>query len=150
MKKEMDEIKIYPALEFLVKRRTLFQRKFRFGFQDYVPMSSRSLKNWFEQIDLEIHPEYKRELEIRFPNEPTRECRENDGKLNSQERKSLLKLVAGMACEQYSFDPKKQRSGAISSIRDDLESVGVDMDSKTIRKWLLEAVKQVPEEYWEK
>jgi len=54
-----------------------------------------------------------------------------------------------MACEQYNFNPTLTRSSATSSIRDDIETVGLSMDNKTILKWLKEAAALIPNEYWE-
>lgn len=65
------------------------------------------------------------------------------------ERQTLLKLVSAMACEQYNYDPKNERSPATSAIRDDIESVGLSMDNKTILKWLKEASALVSDDYWE-
>jgi hypothetical protein len=43
--------------------------------------------------------------------------------LISQERDTLLKLVAAMSCEQYGYSPDAQRSAISSIIKDGLESV---------------------------
>jgi len=66
----------------------------------------------------------------------------------TQERDSLLKLVAAMACEQYSYNPLAERSPAVSNIRSDIEQIGASMDAKIIRKWLKEAATLVDPKYW--
>lgn len=60
-------------------------------------------------------------------------------------RASLLKMVLGMALEQYSYEPAIPRSNATSNISSDLDSNGVSLDPKTIRKILKEAVQN----HWE-
>jgi erythromycin esterase-like protein len=54
-------------------------------------------------------------------------------------RESLLKMILGMALEQYAYEPSAYRSGATSNISSDLDSQGLSLDLKTIRKILKEA-----------
>lgn len=90
------------------------------------------------------------ELERRFPKAKVKEKNEIEKGISPQERETLLKLIGAMACEQYGFDPEAIRNSATSSIGDDIETVGLTMDSNTIRKWLKEAMALVPKEYWDK
>ncbi|MEL6934335.1 MAG: hypothetical protein AAFO17_14800 [Pseudomonadota bacterium] len=66
----------------------------------------------------------------------------------NQERETLLKMIAAMACEQYGYDPNVERSESPSRIKDDIEQIGQSMDPKTIRKWLKEASAFVHKDYW--
>jgi len=65
----------------------------------------------------------------------------------TRERSSLLKLVIGMAVVGYKYDPERDRNEAIKDIADDLDSLGIGMDVKTIRKWLREGAEILPREY---
>ena len=67
--------------------------------------------------------------------------------LSTRERNSLLKLVIGMAVGGYAYDPKRERNEAIKDIANDLDSLGIGMDVKTIRKWLREGVEILPREH---
>ena len=139
------------TLGFLIKRFDLFGRKFPLArFHDKV-IAKAELLDWFEEISLEVHPNFLIALEShsKKPAVDT-EKTEKPASFTSQEKRTLLKLVAAMACEQYNFDPNVPRSDAASRIRDDLELIGADMDSKTIRKWLLEAMEFVDKDYWGK
>ena len=69
-----------------------------------------------------------------------------DKSLGARERESLLKLLIGMAIEQYGFDPIARRSSATANIASDLARHGVALDEDTVRKWLREAVDFLPRE----
>lgn len=101
---------------------------------------------WAKTVDFEFSPEW----EISIPKEasadvqtPTEELPFNkvdtEVKLSTLERTSLLKLIIGMAVEQYGYNPKVHRNSATANIKTDLESVGLSLDEDTIRKWLKEA-----------
>jgi hypothetical protein len=59
--------------------------------------------------------------------------------LHTRERQTLLKLVVGMAVEQYGYDPKANRNDATANIASDLALSGLTIDPDTVRKWLKEA-----------
>ncbi len=62
---------------------------------------------------------------------------------SNAERKSMLKLIIGMAMHSYKYDPTKERNSAtgtnINSIKAALEKNGIRIDDDTIRKYLTEA-----------
>ena len=64
--------------------------------------------------------------------------------LLTRERDTLLKLVIGMAVKKYKYDPEANRGPAIPEIVDDLNSVGITLDPKTVRKWLNEGADLLP------
>lgn len=64
--------------------------------------------------------------------------------VGTRERESLLRLVIGMACGGYGYDPAVKRSDKIPDIASDLERFGVSLDADTIRKWLREAAELLP------
>ena len=53
--------------------------------------------------------------------------------------RSLLKLIAALSIGGYGFDYRDKRSKQTSQIKDDLLRIGLELDDKTILKWLREA-----------
>lgn len=64
--------------------------------------------------------------------------------LNPKERDSLLRLVIGMAIEQYGYSPDSSRNAATKHIDTDLRATGVPLDRNTILKWLREGAELLP------
>jgi hypothetical protein len=66
---------------------------------------------------------------------------EEDAPLNTRERKSLLKIVLGMAVAKYRHDPiaERQQNDSAKKISDDISDIGCDVSDDTIRKYLSEA-----------
>lgn len=89
-------------------------------------------------------------LDIDFPNllstEKARMDKNISDNLNPKERESLLKLVIGMAVEQYNYDPHSLRNEATADIATDLATNGVPLDRDTILKWLREGAELLPRE----
>lgn len=150
MAKRVDQNRLYPALEYLAKRREQFRRKFPTGYSGWLPISPRDLKAWFDEISLDVHVDFYAQLKQRLSIPKAKVTKEPEKNISLQERETLLKLIAAMSCEQYGFDPKKSKNLATSSIQHDIETVGLSMDSNTIRKWVREAAALVAKEYWEK
>ncbi|OAN79214.1 hypothetical protein A8B78_12985 [Jannaschia sp. EhC01] len=130
-------------MKFLITRYDLLFRVFPSGPYEKMHMSTAQLYDWFRKTNLDIHPNFKAALEIHFENVPSPSPPKettNAGKA------SMLKLIAAMAIEQYSYDPKAQRNEAVQNTSDDLDGVGNSLDLKTIRKWLKEACDQIDPE----
>ncbi|MTI08704.1 hypothetical protein [Curvivirga aplysinae] len=66
--------------------------------------------------------------------------------LHTREKNTLLKMIIGMAVEQYGYNPKQARSRASSDIVSDLANCGISVDPDTIRKWLKEASDLLPQD----
>ena len=64
--------------------------------------------------------------------------------LPTKERQTALKLIIGMAVEQYGYDPSQSRNDAVGNIVSDLNSLGISLDPDTVRKWLKEAADILP------
>lgn len=58
-------------------------------------------------------------------------------------RKTLLKLVIGMAMNRYHYDPKKGYSDTPKTIEIGINSLGIDITDDTIRKALKEAKEKI-------
>jgi hypothetical protein len=54
----------------------------------------------------------------------------------TKERKSLLKLVIGMAIEGYAYNPTAPRSEKTKKIAEHLRDLGIPLDQDTVHKWL--------------
>jgi hypothetical protein len=68
-----------------------------------------------------------------------------DTTVGDQERRSLYKLVIGMAMDGYAYKPEG-RSDATSVIAKGLQELGIGMDADTVRNWLKKAVAVLPPE----
>lgn len=139
---------LHNTIQFLIRRREIFRRKFpslHFGYPD-VPLIF--IREWLDDIEMMIHPEFRAVLDRRTKPNVLSEIEFQQKPIGSQERETLLKMIAAMSCEQYGYDPKADRSEAASRIRDDIAQIGQTMDPKTIRKWLKEASEFVDKDYW--
>lgn len=64
--------------------------------------------------------------------------------ISETERKSLYKLIIGMAIGGYKYDPSKAKNTATHDIHTDLGNLGIELDEDTIRKWLKESAQLLP------
>lgn len=108
----------------------------------YVPYGVWHFENvdWSDGtvfVKIENNSLWFRDIEISVEDFLATTGRTNES-LESRERESLLKLVYGMA-SALGYDPAAKRSPTPSKIRHALNSNGLDMDPKTIRRWLKEA-----------
>ncbi|MDQ2094354.1 hypothetical protein [Rhodalgimonas zhirmunskyi] len=137
------------ALQFLLDRREVFYRFYPAGVSGYMSMSFPLLKRALETYGVELDQEFREALAARCPDAKHAHETPNPSKsISSQERDTLLKLIAGMAAEQYGFDPRHQRSETIKNIQEDLDRAGLSMDAKTVRKWIRQAAELIPDVYW--
>ncbi len=60
------------------------------------------------------------------------------------ERKTALKLIIGMAVGGYGHHPMSSRSDTVSTVKSDLDRLGMGLNEDTIRKWLKEAAEFLP------
>ena len=66
----------------------------------------------------------------------------NDETLHPRERNSLLKILLGIAIEQYDYSPNDKKSKAPGQIVSDLAEHGLDVSDDTIRKYLNEGAEK--------
>ena len=64
--------------------------------------------------------------------------------LGERERKTLLRMIIGMAIGGYGYDPDAARSDTPRSIADDLSSLGIDISDQTVREKLKDACAFLP------
>ncbi len=140
---------LWSALQFLLDRREVFRRFYPVGVSGYMSMSFPTLKRALETFGVELDQEFREALTFRCPDaDHANETTKPSKSFSSQERETLLKLIAGMASEQYGFDPRHHRSEVIKNIQEDLDRAGLSMDAKTVRKWIRQAAELIPDAYW--
>jgi hypothetical protein len=61
------------------------------------------------------------------------------------ERETLLKIFVAMAIGRYGYEPDSKRNSTVTDIVRDHEKIGLTVSPSTVRKWLREASKLVPE-----
>lgn len=144
-----DPSKTNAQMFFLGRRVRMMQSHFRMGWDGYLNVYASDFHRLVNDIGMEVPDELRNMLAKRFPSIAPQSA-EKTQSLTSQERNTLLQLIAAMACEQYDFDPTAARSNTVPNIRSDLNAVGLEMDDKTIRKWLKEATSLVDPEYWKR
>ncbi len=118
------------------------------GVQGFAHATPRFLKSKFDELDLEVHPDFYTQLEKRLAASSRGHAKPAQTEMTSQERQSALKLIAAMSCEQYGFNPKANRNDSTKRIQEDLASVGLSLDNKTILKWLKDAADLIDKDYW--
>lgn len=65
--------------------------------------------------------------------------------INTRERTTLLKMIAGMANDGYGYDPSASRSPFPKELEGILDSLGMPVSDDTIRRWLKEASEYLPQ-----
>lgn len=108
---------------------------------------SMDFVEWFIQMEFETRPDLIERVTHYQSNEPKPEISRED-ELRDREKTTLLRLVAAMAVRGYSYDPAKKRNDATSDIKSDLELLGLQLDDKTILKWLRSATELIDKDYW--
>ena len=102
---------------------------------------------WFERMEFNNSDELIDKVQ-HFQDEPKTISARQSLNLSDQQKQTLLKIVAAMAVRGTSFDPSKPRNQATTDIRSDLELLGLQLDDKTILKWLRAATDLIDRDYW--
>ena len=147
-KKHKEGVQLWAAHVSLLKYGEFFSRHFYHTGWGYPREHVQNIKRWIDEASFEVHPLFYERLDARFPKALPEQTPVRKLDLGSQERETLLKIIAAMSCEQYGYDPNSERSEVSSRIKDDIEQIGQSMDPKTIRKWLKEASAFVHQDYW--
>ena len=111
-----------------------------------MQITPRELFNWFEVVQLEIHPEFKSMYlqEAAASTEPERVPPKTD----KREIDTICQLFAAMAIDQLGYDPKSQRSPIPKEIAELAASMGLSITDDTVRKYLRRGASFIPED-WE-
>ncbi len=139
--------KLWASFRFLIERYELMFRMYPSGGYGKMHLSTRRLHQWINETGLDVHPGFKAALDKRFgvTSEPA-----PPKEMTDAEKVSLLKMIAGMAIEQYAYVPGAKRNEAVKNISDDLDRLGISLDLKTIRKWLKESCELIDPENFPK
>lgn len=106
----------------------------------FEPIDPADLQWVLNRAELPIHPDCETTIDVirqRYgsaTNKPRISVANRDP--HPKERASMLKLILGMAMACYNFDPTKKGQSTATAIRNDLNTLGLDMDDDTIRKYL--------------
>ncbi len=110
------------------------------------PSDAKFWRTEFERLGLPFPAAMAEEIEAIDVREEKLAARESPphNEVGTTERNSLLKLVYGVAVAKYGYDPSKSRNQAtgenFGSIHADLAMLGLDLDRKTIARYLDEAL----------
>jgi len=100
-----------------------------------------TLHSWFARNNFQSKYDFVRE-----PIETTPASRaEVNLPVGDQERRSLYKLVIGMAMDGYKYNPTAKRNDATSEIANGLQELGIGLDVDTVRNWLQRAAAVLPD-----
>ncbi len=138
-----------PAITYLDDRYEIFSRKFRYSIDAQGPVSPKFLLQWSSDMPIEVSEDFLEALRKREHPTTAKAPDAEIVSLTTQERQTALKLIAAMAVEQYGYKPDAARSEVTANIQSDLNSIGQNLDDKTIRKWLREASNLIDEAYWQ-
>ena len=119
------------------------------GFELYDPMRPVDFLEWADRLKVEVPHAMRRaitELYGSTEGAPAERLEPVSEDLKTSERGSLLKIILGMAIEQYGFDPEAKKSETVAQIMADLVENRISVSDDTIRKYLKEAA----DKYWER
>ena len=68
--------------------------------------------------------------------------------LHTRERETLLKIIAAISVDAYSYDPTQKKNEKLADIRDALEQLGHPLDDDTIRDKLDKAAAYIPSDHY--
>lgn len=105
--------------------------------------------SWAEKHEIEFPDELKNQVGLRKKNQqttPEKSSKEENKILHTRERETLLKIIIGMAVEQYGYDPAIKRNDATSNIVSDLAVCGITIDADTVRDKLQQAAELLPQD----
>ncbi|MBL4618696.1 MAG: hypothetical protein JKX88_01190 [Marinicaulis sp.] len=95
---------------------------------------SKQKVNWKKRCD-----ELGKELEQAKAEIDHLKAKKQETSISERERESLLKMILGIAMEQYDHDPYAARTETVKNIESDLTTHGLKLDQDTIRKYLHQA-----------
>ena len=106
------------------------------------PSGPHEFLQWARKMDVEVPADLVAAVEQLYSSGPDHsgvDFEEQKSAISTRERGTFLKLILGMAVEQYNYDPSQTRSDVATNIGYDLNAAGLSLDPKTIRKILKEA-----------
>lgn len=150
-KKVMEKEALVAPLEFLVRRHEQFIRKFPSGSFGTARVSPSSLINWFDEVSMEVHPEFMSVLRARLKRRvygTSATSEPSKMKTDRREVDKIAQLFTAMAIDNLGYQPKAKRSPVPKEITDLAADMGLDVSDDTVRKYLKLGAKFIPDD-WE-
>ncbi|MCA0271761.1 MAG: hypothetical protein LCH69_06805 [Proteobacteria bacterium] len=142
------------VVEFLTAKRELFRRELDPSEYDrrHKP---KTILDWVNRVDLEVHPGFRRMLEKmigRFegrlnPSEPSAPQEEAGSRVDAREKVSMAKIIAAMAIREYGYNPSSKRSPIPREIEGIAAELGIDITHDTIRTYLQMGARYLPKDW---
>lgn len=144
-RQKLDEVTTYMS-----RHKEIIRRKFDPYNQRYKPKFDE-LFAWINEVDLTVHSDFcemiSRKAKASGNASQPDVKREDSGKFDGRERVSMVKLIAAMAIDAYGFDPTEKRSDIPNEIAGIADRLGLNLTSKTIRKYLRDGSEKLPEDW---
>jgi hypothetical protein len=143
----------YPAIQFIIKQRKLLKNKFVENFYAGFSIQKEELKQWIDEIELDVDARFYNQLEKYHPNKSGKKRKlimPIEGSIETfdiRERASMLKMIIAMAVDGYRYKIDSERSAIPTKIADALDQMGISLDLDTIRKYLKEGRDILPKDY---
>ena len=142
----------WEIVAFLKRRQELLRREFNPNRYEHRH-SAKAIQAWIERVDLEVHPGFRRMLEIMVGRTLATEqtgakqaipAAMNNERFESREKASMAKLIVTMAIDYYGYVPSDARSPTPAEIQDHAARQGIDIDVDTVRKYLKLGASYIP------
>ncbi len=128
--------KLWPAEQFLVRRRELLRRQFDSQASGWHVRPGDFLA-WVEKVAFEAHPEFLRLLrQYHGPAETSAEPAAEPQRTHKREIDKIAQLFTAMAIEHLGYSPPQKRSPIPKEIAEIAASMGLNISADTILKYL--------------
>lgn len=131
-----DLSRLRPTVQFLVRRSEQLNRQFSHGNRA-LRVSPRIFVYWAGRVAFEAHPEFLRLLRLHHvegAHQPARASAPE--RQDPREVDKIAQLFTAMAIDHLGYDPKQARSPIPKEIADLAASMGLEVSSDTVRKYL--------------
>lgn len=139
--------KKWPAIQFLVRRRVQLVRRFPPAPADRR-IGPLAFLNWVDQVHLDVHPEFLRLLR-RYHVEETSAPPPSAAppRQDPREVDKIAQLFTTMAIDYLGYDPQQDRSPIPKEITDLAASMGMQVSTETVRKYLRRGAALIPADW---
>lgn len=138
--------KLWPSLQFFMRRRELFLRQFDPNSLGDRVRPQRFL-DWVDQVDLDVDPEFLQLLRQYHRSQNSGVSR-TAAPPDKREVNSIAQLFTAMAIELYGYRPGDSRSPVTTDIANLAAQLGISITDDTIRKYLKIGGSAIPKD-WE-
>lgn len=150
--KAMKTKSLLAPIEFLVRRREQFDRKYPSGGYGKLRASPQFLYDWFTDVSLAVHPLFLDVLRRRVegkasPQGSVSQVEVAPAKTDQREVDKIAQLFTVMAIDHLGYDPKAKRSPASKEIADLAAGMGLSVTDDTVRKYLKLGARFIPKDW---